>query len=215
MAAARLLNQPFRKHARTGRPWVLFKSAMSLDGKVATHGGDSKWISGESSRMLAHYWRAECDAVVVGIGTVRREDDLRRGTDGHAQKGDEALGVGLAAVVADDDRAANDLTPAPSVTASAPTIVSAPAVPPSPALQRALEKMREVFHIRELRPGQAEIMESVLAGRDTLAIEPVSHVNNAINLVAAGADGEALGLHTLQPGETLTAQMSIEVERRK
>ena len=49
--------------------------------------------------------------------------------------------------------------------------------------------------------------------RDSIAIEPVSHVNNAINLVAAGADAEALGLHTLQPGETLTADMSIEVER--
>jgi aldose 1-epimerase len=49
--------------------------------------------------------------------------------------------------------------------------------------------------------------------RDTIAIEPVSHVNNATNLVAAGADADALGLHTLQPGETLTAQMSIEVER--
>jgi ATP-dependent DNA helicase RecQ len=74
--------------------------------------------------------------------------------------------------VADDPRASNDLTP-PSVTASAPTIVSAtPSAPPSPALQRALEKMREVFHIRDLRPGQAEIMESVLAGRDTLAIMP-------------------------------------------
>jgi ATP-dependent DNA helicase RecQ len=69
-------------------------------------------------------------------------------------------------------QASNDLTP-PSVTASAPTIVSAtPSEPPSPALQRALEKMREVFHIRELRPGQAEIMEAVLAGRDTLAIMP-------------------------------------------
>ena len=47
-----------------------------------------------------------------------------------------------------------------------------PAAPPSPALQRALEKMREVFRIRDLRPGQAEIMEAVLAGRDTLAIMP-------------------------------------------
>ena len=73
-ARARLLNQPFRKHARTGRPWVLFKSAMSLDGKVATPGGDSKWISGESSRRLAHLWRAECDAVVVGIGTALSDD---------------------------------------------------------------------------------------------------------------------------------------------
>ena len=71
---ARLLNQPFRKHARTGRPWVLFKSAMTLDGKVATRTGDSKWISSESSRALAHKWRAELDAVVVGIGTALADD---------------------------------------------------------------------------------------------------------------------------------------------
>src|SRR3954447_13289180 len=69
-ARARLLNQPFRKHARTGVPWVLFKSAMTLDGKVATRTGDSKWISGEDARRLAHRWRAECDAVGVGIGTA-------------------------------------------------------------------------------------------------------------------------------------------------
>lgn len=73
-AKARLLNQPFRKHARTGRPWVLFKSAMSLDGKVATHSGDSKWISSESSRRLVHQWRAANDAVAVGIGTVLTDD---------------------------------------------------------------------------------------------------------------------------------------------
>ena len=71
---ARLLNQPFRKHSRTGRPWVLFKSAMTLDGKVATGSGDSKWISCEASRRLAHYWRAECDAVAVGVGTALADD---------------------------------------------------------------------------------------------------------------------------------------------
>jgi diaminohydroxyphosphoribosylaminopyrimidine deaminase/5-amino-6-(5-phosphoribosylamino)uracil reductase len=71
---ARLQNQAFRKHARTGRPWVLFKSAMSLDGKVATQTGDSKWISGEDSRLLAHRWRAECDAVAVGVGTAVADD---------------------------------------------------------------------------------------------------------------------------------------------
>jgi diaminohydroxyphosphoribosylaminopyrimidine deaminase/5-amino-6-(5-phosphoribosylamino)uracil reductase len=71
---ARLLNQPFRKHARTGRPWVRFKSAMTLDGKVATSVGDSKWISGEESRARSHRWRAEADAVVVGIGTALADD---------------------------------------------------------------------------------------------------------------------------------------------
>jgi diaminohydroxyphosphoribosylaminopyrimidine deaminase / 5-amino-6-(5-phosphoribosylamino)uracil reductase len=75
-ARARRLNQPFRKHARTGRPWVLCKSAMTLDGKVATRTGDSKWISGESSRRRAHHWRAESDAVVVGIGTALADDPL-------------------------------------------------------------------------------------------------------------------------------------------
>jgi diaminohydroxyphosphoribosylaminopyrimidine deaminase/5-amino-6-(5-phosphoribosylamino)uracil reductase len=71
---ARLLNQPFRKRARVGRPWVLFKSAMTLDGKVATRAGDSKWISGEDSRDLAHRWRAALDAVIVGIGTALADD---------------------------------------------------------------------------------------------------------------------------------------------
>jgi diaminohydroxyphosphoribosylaminopyrimidine deaminase/5-amino-6-(5-phosphoribosylamino)uracil reductase len=71
---ARLANQAFRKHARTGRPWVLFKSAMTLDGKVATPTGDSKWISGDSSRELAHRWRSRVDAVVVGIGTALADD---------------------------------------------------------------------------------------------------------------------------------------------
>jgi diaminohydroxyphosphoribosylaminopyrimidine deaminase / 5-amino-6-(5-phosphoribosylamino)uracil reductase len=73
-AAARLLNQPFRKHARTGRPLVIFKSAMTLDGKVATATGDSQWISGEASRARAHRWRAESDAVAVGIGTALTDD---------------------------------------------------------------------------------------------------------------------------------------------
>ena len=73
---ARLLNQPFRKHARTGRPLVTLKSAASLDGRVATAGGDSKWISSEASRLLAHRWRAEADAVCVGIGTALADDPL-------------------------------------------------------------------------------------------------------------------------------------------
>ncbi len=71
---ARQQNQAFRKHVRTGRPLVIFKSAMSLDGKVATQAGDSKWISTESSRALAHRWRASLDAVAVGIGTALSDD---------------------------------------------------------------------------------------------------------------------------------------------
>jgi len=75
-AAARLLNQPFRKHARTGLPLVTLKLAMSLDGRTTTAPGDSPWISGELSRALVHRWRAESDAIAAGIGTVLADDPL-------------------------------------------------------------------------------------------------------------------------------------------
>src|SRR3954465_15097487 len=71
---ARLLNQPFRKHARSGRPLVVLKSATTLDGKVATRTGDSQWISSEASRARVHRWRAESDAVAVGLGTALADD---------------------------------------------------------------------------------------------------------------------------------------------
>jgi diaminohydroxyphosphoribosylaminopyrimidine deaminase/5-amino-6-(5-phosphoribosylamino)uracil reductase len=75
-SAARLLNQPFRKRARTGRPLVTYKAAMSLDGRVASPTGDSRWISTAESRELVHRWRAEVDAVAVGIGTAIADDPL-------------------------------------------------------------------------------------------------------------------------------------------
>ena len=80
-AAARLANQPFRKHARTGRPLVTLKSALSLDGFTATASGDSRWISGPESRALVHRWRAESDAVAVGIGTALADDPLLTARD--------------------------------------------------------------------------------------------------------------------------------------
>jgi diaminohydroxyphosphoribosylaminopyrimidine deaminase/5-amino-6-(5-phosphoribosylamino)uracil reductase len=75
-SAARLFNQPFRKHARTGLPLVILKLAISLDGRTSTPAGDSPWISNEQSRELVHRWRAESDAIAVGIGTVLADDPL-------------------------------------------------------------------------------------------------------------------------------------------
>jgi diaminohydroxyphosphoribosylaminopyrimidine deaminase/5-amino-6-(5-phosphoribosylamino)uracil reductase len=74
--AARRLNQPFRKHSRTGLPLVILKMAMSLDGQTTTAPDDSLWISGPESRDLVHKWRAESDAIAVGIGTALTDDPL-------------------------------------------------------------------------------------------------------------------------------------------
>lgn len=61
---------PFAKHMKTGLPYVVFKSAMTLDGQTATIEGDSKWISSEASRELVHQLRNQVDAIMVGSGTV-------------------------------------------------------------------------------------------------------------------------------------------------
>jgi diaminohydroxyphosphoribosylaminopyrimidine deaminase/5-amino-6-(5-phosphoribosylamino)uracil reductase len=71
---ARELNLAFDRHVRTGRPFVIWKVAMSLDGKVAASDGSSRWISGEGSRADVHRLRAWSDAIVVGAGTAITDD---------------------------------------------------------------------------------------------------------------------------------------------
>ena len=71
-----LLNEPFARFIREGLPFVTFKAAVSLDGKVAAAGGDARWISSPESRRQVHRLRAAADAVMVGAGTVRRDDPL-------------------------------------------------------------------------------------------------------------------------------------------
>lgn len=65
---------PYLKHRTTGRPWVVLKMAMSLDGRTAAPDGSSQWITGNQARADAHRLRAESDAVIVGAGTVRADD---------------------------------------------------------------------------------------------------------------------------------------------
>jgi diaminohydroxyphosphoribosylaminopyrimidine deaminase/5-amino-6-(5-phosphoribosylamino)uracil reductase len=75
-AAARSLNAPYLKLLGTGRPWVIAKWAMTLDGKLATAAGDSVWISNEASRAVVHQLRGRVDAIVVAAGTARADDPL-------------------------------------------------------------------------------------------------------------------------------------------
>lgn len=71
---ARRLNAAFLTHVQTGRPLVTLKIALTLDGRLATHSGDSRWVSGPKSRKRVHRWRAEMDAVLVGTGTAAADD---------------------------------------------------------------------------------------------------------------------------------------------
>ncbi|HEX3870962.1 MAG TPA: bifunctional diaminohydroxyphosphoribosylaminopyrimidine deaminase/5-amino-6-(5-phosphoribosylamino)uracil reductase RibD [Pirellulales bacterium] len=73
---SRSLNAPYLKLIEIGRPWVIAKWAMTLDGKIATGTGSSRWISNDSSRRIAHGLRGRVDAILVGRGTVEADNPL-------------------------------------------------------------------------------------------------------------------------------------------
>lgn len=71
---AQQLNAPFIKRVTQGLPWVIAKWAQTIDGRIATRTGQSKWISNEKSRQAVHRLRSRVDAIMVGIGTVLADD---------------------------------------------------------------------------------------------------------------------------------------------
>jgi diaminohydroxyphosphoribosylaminopyrimidine deaminase/5-amino-6-(5-phosphoribosylamino)uracil reductase len=73
---ARQLNEVFIKYITTKNPFVILKAAISLDGKIAAAGGQSRWITGTQSRRMSHLLRQEVDAILVGKGTVLADDPL-------------------------------------------------------------------------------------------------------------------------------------------
>jgi diaminohydroxyphosphoribosylaminopyrimidine deaminase/5-amino-6-(5-phosphoribosylamino)uracil reductase len=75
-AQARALNEPFFRAMKTGLPLVIAKAAQSLDGKIATVCGESRWISSPAARRLGHQWRSRVDAILVGVNTVLKDDPL-------------------------------------------------------------------------------------------------------------------------------------------
>jgi diaminohydroxyphosphoribosylaminopyrimidine deaminase/5-amino-6-(5-phosphoribosylamino)uracil reductase len=75
-AEARRLIAPFRTLVEQQRPWLIAKWAMSLDGRVATADGESRWISSESSRKIVHQLRGRMDGILCGIGTALADDPL-------------------------------------------------------------------------------------------------------------------------------------------
>jgi len=172
-AAARLLNQPFRKRARTGRPLLTYKAAMSLDGRVASPTGDSRWISSVESRELVHRWRAEADAVAVGIGTAQADDPLLTARIEGVQRQPARVVFDSRARLSTDSALVNSIDEAPLIVICAPEapsaqrdgleragaeVIVAPGRTPRDRLEAALDQL-----------GRREIQDLLVEGGPTLA----------------------------------------------
>jgi diaminohydroxyphosphoribosylaminopyrimidine deaminase/5-amino-6-(5-phosphoribosylamino)uracil reductase len=115
------LNETFFTYINCGRPFVTLKAAVSLDGKIATSTGESRWITGEAARRRVHEMRNEVDAVLVGIGTILRDDPLlttRLGVLG--QRDPVRVIVDNLARLPVRARVINPASPAPTVVAVGP-----------------------------------------------------------------------------------------------
>jgi diaminohydroxyphosphoribosylaminopyrimidine deaminase / 5-amino-6-(5-phosphoribosylamino)uracil reductase len=197
-AAARLLNQPFRKRARTGRPLVTYKAAMSLDGRVAAPSGDSRWISTAESRELVHRWRAECDAVAVGIGTALADDPLLTARTEDAERQPVRVVFDSRARLPLDSALVGSLDEAPLIVVCAPEapsaardsleragaeVIVAPGRDPQARLVAALDEL-----------GRREIQDLLVEGGPTLAgslfdAGEIDQLNLFIAPVLIGAGG--------------------------
>jgi diaminohydroxyphosphoribosylaminopyrimidine deaminase / 5-amino-6-(5-phosphoribosylamino)uracil reductase len=80
------LNEKYLHFTRTGRPFVHLKLACSLDGRIATRTGDSRWITGTESRARVHQLRHEYDAILIGVGTALADDPLLTDRSGKARR---------------------------------------------------------------------------------------------------------------------------------
>jgi diaminohydroxyphosphoribosylaminopyrimidine deaminase/5-amino-6-(5-phosphoribosylamino)uracil reductase len=213
-AAARLLNQPFRKRARTGRPLVTYKAAMSLDGRVAAPSGDSRWISTAESRELVHRWRAECDAVAVGIGTALADDPLLTARTEVAGRQPVRVVFDSRARLPLDSALVGSLDEAPLIVVCAPEapsaardsleragaeVIVAPGRDPQARLVAALDEL-----------GRREIQDLLVEGGPTLAgslfdAGEIDQLNLFIAPVLIGAGGarallEGEGVHRIADG---------------
>ena len=184
-AAARLLNQPFRKRARTGRPLVVLKSALTIDGRTATAEGDSKWISGDPARELVHRWRSDLDAVAVGIATVLADDALLTARGVGAVRQPTRVVFDSSARLPHDGRLVRTAT-------EAPVIVIAGAAAPPPAVDALTNAGVEVI----LCPGEGP--ERVRVALDELGRRDIGSVLLEGGATLAGAFRDAGELDELR-----------------
>jgi len=167
------LNEAFCKYIVRHEPFIILKMAATLDGKLATRNGESQWITGETSRRFVHRLRGQVDGVVVGIGTVLKDDPMltariRGGRDPYRIVFDSRLRIPENAKVV-------DLSPSK-------TIIVTTEMASQDKIER-LRKKRVGILISQSKSGKVDLKSSLLKlgemGMMSLLVEGGSHINGS------------------------------------
>jgi diaminohydroxyphosphoribosylaminopyrimidine deaminase/5-amino-6-(5-phosphoribosylamino)uracil reductase len=154
---------PFAKLVTKGRPWIMAKWAMTLDGKLATHAGSSQWISNSQSRAVVHRLRGRVDAILVGRGTVQHDDPL---LTARPFSGEQRAGIRTATRIVLDTHASLSSRSQLARTASqAPVLLAVREDAPAERCQHLTQLGVEVVKIPrsdDSRPGQGICLETLL-----------------------------------------------------
>lgn len=196
-AEAAALNRPWLRYQQAGRPYVLIKAAVSLDGKISTAAGESQWITGPAAREEVHELRDQADAILVGIRTVQQDDPQL--TARPRQPGPLAFGWGLPDAVrsspvlpgAVDQPAWSPRHPVrvvldsmgrtPATARLMPGLIFVTNLAPAPRLKALREAGAEVVELPEDRDGlvplQPMLAELARRGICSLMVEGGAQVN--------------------------------------
>lgn len=170
--AARL-NEVFIKYAITRRPFVTVKCAATLDGRIATRTGDSRWVSGEASREHVHRLRHASDAIMVGVNTIRSDDpSLTTRIDGFHGKDPQRYILDTHLSISESARVLQ------GIAATGTTVVTGPVVPEEKQ-RRLKEKGVRILSspLKEGRIDLGRLMASIGAAKVTsLLVEGGGHV---------------------------------------
>jgi diaminohydroxyphosphoribosylaminopyrimidine deaminase/5-amino-6-(5-phosphoribosylamino)uracil reductase len=163
------VNEKYLHFMRTGRPFVHLKLAASLDGKIATRTGDSRWITGEQSRALVHELRHEYDAILIGGGTALADDPLLTDRSGKSRR------IPLVRIVLDETLKVSPESQLVATANSASVVIFA-------------GKSAEESKVEALASRGVEVVRDPANGRDLLAIlEELGHRSIQSVLVEGGA----------------------------
>lgn len=169
---AKLVNEKYFHFMKTGRPFVHLKLATSLDGKIATRTGDSRWITGKESRARAHELRHEYDAILIGAGTALADNPLLTDRSGKARRRK------LTRVVFDEKLQTDPESQLVQTAKDAPVLIFAGESPDARKVEvlqsRGVEIVRDSFRGRDLQAvleelGKRSLQSVLVEGGATVA----------------------------------------------